>query len=241
MLQCDLPTYSSRSSLADETMQFDVVIVGAGPAGLSAACRLAQRATESGRELSIAVIEKAAAVGGHILSGAVIDTRALDELFPQWQEEGAPTTTEVVDDPLHWLVDAARSFRVPRWLVPRTMHNRGNRIVSLGQLCRWLAARAEGLGCDVLTGFAAVDCLYDANGRVAGVITGDRGIGADGTPKTNAETGYTLRACSVLVAEGCRGSLSERLEARFELRKAIDPQHYGLLSQLGGHAHPLPA
>jgi electron-transferring-flavoprotein dehydrogenase len=227
MLQCHFPAHSRSIDVTSESMDFDVVIVGAGPAGLSAACRLGQLAEQAGVSLSIAVIEKAAEIGGHVLSGAVIDTRSLDELFPDWRESGAPITTQVQDDQLHWLLGPNRSLRVPHALVPRTMLNRGHYIVSLGQVCRWFAARAEELGCDILTGFAATDGVY-TDGRLTGIVTGERGIAADGTRKPNAEPGYVLNARAVLIAEGSRGSLAQSVEARFGLRADCDPPHYGL-------------
>ena len=155
--------------MSRESMEFDVIVVGAGPAGLATACRLAQLAHESGREVSICVVEKGASVGAHIVSGAVFDSRPLDELFPDWRERDAPVKTEVTSDALHWLRDAERSSPVEERWVPRALFNDGHYVVSLGDLCRWLGEQAEVLGCNVLPGFAAVDVLYD-NGRVAGLI-----------------------------------------------------------------------
>jgi electron-transferring-flavoprotein dehydrogenase len=209
-------------------MEFDVVVVGAGPAGLSAACRLGQLANEQGTEVSVAVVEKGAEVGAHIVSGAVLETRALDELFPDWAERGAPLGAKVESDSFRWLTSERSSIRVPGPLVPRVMHNRGNRIASLGMLCRWLAEQAESLGCNVFPGFAATEVLYDERGRVAGVCTGDQGVGRDGRRKATFQPGYELRAKQVIFAEGCRGSLGRELERRFELRANADPQHYGI-------------
>jgi len=216
------------SVLLRESLDFDVVIVGAGPAGLAAACRIGQLAAVAGRPLSVGIVEKGAEVGAHIVSGAVIETRALDELFPDWRERGAPVEQVVAEDRVVWLSNERTALRVPHALVPRPLRNEGNYIVSLGRLCRWLAAEAEALGCDILPGFAATEVLCDDAGRVVGVATGDKGIAADGSEKPNAEPGYELRARYVVFAEGCRGSLARTLETRFRLRAGVDPQHYGL-------------
>lgn len=211
-----------------ESLDFDVVIVGAGPAGLSAACRLAQRFAEQNLELSIAVVEKGAEVGAHIVSGAVIDTRALEELFPDWQARGAPLGPPVASDSFAWLVNEKRAVDLPRWLVPNPLRNHGNRVASLGRLCRWLAAEAEALGCDLLTGFAATELKFDEAGRVMGIATGPRGVAADGTDKPEFDPGYELKARYVLLAEGCYGNLGRDVERRFKLREGCDPQHYGI-------------
>ena len=211
-----------------DSLEFDVVIVGAGPAGLAAACRLGQLAAGQGAELDVCVVEKAAEVGGHIVSGAVVETRALDELFPDWRERGAPLRTPVERDTFHWLATSGRGLAVPRPFIPRIMHNRGNYIASLGRLCQWLGARAESMGCHLFTGFAAVETLHGENGAVVGVATGDMGVAGDGSEKSGYQAGYELRAPYVIFAEGCRGSLGKVLERRFELRDNADPQHYGI-------------
>jgi electron-transferring-flavoprotein dehydrogenase len=209
-------------------MEFDVVIVGAGPAGLAAACRLGQLGREHGAELSVCVLEKGSAVGAHIVSGAVLEPRALTELFGDWSERGAPLRTPVADDSVHWLLSERAGIKMPAAFVPAALANHGNYIVSLGEVCRWLAEQAEALGCSVLPGFAATEVLYDEAGRVAGVATGDRGVARTGAKKATFEPGYELRAKYVLFAEGCRGNLGRSLEARFDLRAACDPQHYGI-------------
>ena len=211
-----------------ESMEFDVVVVGGGPAGLAAACRLMQLAEAAGQELSVVVLEKGSEVGAHILSGAVIEPRALDELFPDWRERGAPLLTPVSEDEVYFLRSAEKAARVPNAFVPKPMHNRGNYVVSLGNVCRWLGEQAEALGVQLFPGFPAAEVLYDDAGRVAGVVTGDMGRGADGEPNDGFEPGMELRAKYTLFAEGCRGHLGKQLLARFALDAEADPQHYGL-------------
>ena len=211
-----------------ESTEFDVVIVGAGPAGLSAACRLGQLAGASARSLSVCVVEKGSEVGAHIVSGAIFEPRALEELFPDWRERGAPLEVEVGRDRYSWLRNAASRIEVPGLFVPKPLRNRGKFIVSLGALCRWLGAQAESLGCDLLPGFAATEVLYDGRGRVVGVATGAKGIDREGRAKPGAEPGYELRAKYVIFAEGCRGNLAQDLERTFDLRVGADPQHYGI-------------
>ncbi len=210
--------------MAREAMEFDVVIVGAGPSGLAAAIRLKQLALGSGREISVCVIEKGSEVGAHILSGAVIDPRALSELIPDWREKGAPLVTPAEEDRFLFLT-RDRAYRLP---TPPQMHNSGNYIASLGSLVRWLGQQAESLGVEVYPGFAAAEVLYDDSGSVVGVATGDQGIGRDGQPTANYQPGVELRAAYTLFAEGCRGSLSEELIARFGLRDERTPQTYGI-------------
>jgi electron-transferring-flavoprotein dehydrogenase len=202
-----------------ETMAFDVVIVGAGPAGLAAAIRLKQLAPDA----SVCVVEKGGEVGAHVLSGAVLEPRALNELLPDWPQRNAPLTTPATDDRFLFLTET-RSFRLP---TPPQMHNHGNYIVSLGNVCRWLATQAEELGVEIYPGFAAAELLEEA-GRIVGIATGDMGIGKDGTPTANFARGMELRATYTLFAEGCRGSLSQRLIARFDLREGHDPQTYAI-------------
>jgi len=215
MSETDLPTR--------EAMEFDVVIVGAGPAGLSAAIRLKQL----NPELGVVVVEKGSEVGAHILSGAVIDPVGLDRLLPEWRSEDTPIKTPVTDDRFYWLGPAG-GLRLPNFLLPPLMSNHGNYIVSLGNVCRWLATKAEGLGVEIYPGFAAAEVLYGERGEVAGVATGDMGVGKNGKHKEGFARGMELRGKYTLFAEGARGSLSKQIIDRFELARDRDPQKFGI-------------
>ncbi|HEY1300462.1 MAG TPA: electron transfer flavoprotein-ubiquinone oxidoreductase [Stellaceae bacterium] len=209
---------------AREQMEYDVVVVGAGPSGLAAAIRLKQLAAAAGSELAVCVVEKGSEVGAHILSGAVFEPRALDELIPDWREREAPLKTPATDDRFLFLTPG-RALRLP---TPPQMNNHGNYIISLGNLCRWLAQQAEALGVEIYPGFAAAEVLYDDAGRVRGVATGDMGIGKDGHPTERYQPGVELLAHETLFAEGCRGSLTKTLAERFRLRDGIGPQTYAI-------------
>ncbi|EFA81905.1 electron transfer flavoprotein-ubiquinone oxidoreductase [Heterostelium album PN500] len=218
--------YSSESQdLGErESDQFDVVIVGAGPSGLSAAIRLKQLAQQANTDLRVCVVEKGAEVGSHILSGAVIQPTALNELIPDWKEKGAPLNTPVTDDKFYVLTEN-HSIRLP---TPRFMHNEGNYIISLGNFIKWMGQQAEELGVEIYPGFAASEVLYDEKGNVNGIATSDMGIGKDGKPTSHFTRGMELRAKCTLFAEGCRGSLTKQLMKKFDLNKNCEPQTYGL-------------
>ena len=211
-----------------ESMEVDVAIVGAGPAGLATACRLLQMAKAAKKEISVCVLEKGSEVGAHILSGAVFEPSALDELFPDWKEKGAPLNTQVTGDDVYFLPNEKSSFKFPGIIVPRAMHNHGNYIISLGNLCRWLAEQAIELGAEVFPGFAAAQFLYNEDGSVKGVATGDMGIDANGEQKASFEPGFEFHAKYTILAEGCRGHLGKEIISKFGLDKDSDPQHYGI-------------
>ncbi|MEM8876782.1 MAG: NAD(P)/FAD-dependent oxidoreductase, partial [Pseudomonadota bacterium] len=210
-----------------ESMEFDVVIVGAGPAGLSAAIRLRQLAEERGEEISVVVLEKGSEVGAHILSGAVIDPIGLDRLLPEWRDEDTPIKTPVTED-VFLFMGPAGSVRLPNFAMPPLMNNHGNYIVSLGNVCRWLAEKAEAMGVEIYPGFAAAEVLYDDDGAVVGVATGDMGVGRDGAPTDNFMRGMELRAKYTLIAEGVRGSLAKMLIANFNLDEGREPPKFGI-------------
>jgi len=209
-------------------MEFDVVIVGAGPAGLSAACRIMQLAQEKGQEITVCVVEKGSEVGAHILSGAVLEPRAMDELFPTWKDMGAPLNTAVKQDRFFFYLSQKSAIKLPNFFIPKPTHNEGNYIVSMGNVCRWMAEQAEGLGVEVYPGFAAAEVLYHEDGRVKGIATGDMGVSATGEHKDSYMPGMELHAKYTLFAEGCRGHLGKQLINHFSLDAGKDPQHYGI-------------
>jgi electron-transferring-flavoprotein dehydrogenase len=208
-------------------MQYDAVIVGAGPAGLAAAIRLKQLAAQHQREIGVCVLEKGSEVGAHILSGAVIDPRSLNELLPDWQQHNAPLNAPVTEDRFLFLTGGS-SWQIPGFLLPGCFRNHGNYVVSLGNVCRWLGQQAESLGVEIFAGFAAAEVLYDENGNVRGVATGNMGVGRDGKPTANFQPGMELHARYTLFAEGCRGHLGRQLQDRYALRAGADPQVYGI-------------
>ncbi len=214
--------------MARESMEFDVVIVGGGPAGLAAACRLMQRSQKAGHEISVCVIEKGSEIGAHILSGAVLEPRALTELFPDWRERGAPLNTPVTEDDVYYLVNDTNGIKVPSWLVPNATHNHGNYALSLGNLCRWLGEQAEALGVNLFPGFAGSEILYNDDGSVRGVATGDMGVAADGSHKPTYQPGYELIGKYTIFAEGCRGNLGKQLIRKFQLADESATQHYAI-------------
>jgi electron-transferring-flavoprotein dehydrogenase len=210
-----------------DSMEFDVLVVGGGPAGLAAAIRLKQLAAKAGSDISVCVIEKGSEIGAHTLSGAVMDPRAITELIPDWKAQGAPLETEVTEDEVLFLT-ATKSYRTPNWALPSGLRNHGNYIVSLGAVVRWMGQQAEALGIDVYPGFAAAEILYDDTGAVRGVATGNMGVGRDGEPTDNFQPGMELLAKYTLFAEGARGHLGKQLITKYRLDADSDPQTYGL-------------
>ena len=206
-----------------ESMAYDVVIVGAGPAGLSAAIRLKQLAALAERDLSVCILEKGSEVGAHILSGAVVDPKGINELIPDWRERGAPLTVPVTENH-HWLLTKSGKWGMPHMLLPPFMRNKGTYTLSLGNLCRWLAGQAEELGVEIFPGFPAAEVLFNDDGSVKGVATGDLGIARDGSHRPDYQPGMELRATYTLFAEGCRGSLTMTLMRVFNLWKDADPE-----------------
>lgn len=216
-----------------ESMKFDVVIVGAGPAGLSAACRLMQQAQAAKQELTVCVVEKGSEVGAHILSGAILEPRALNELFPDWKERGAPLNIPVKEDQLYLLTNESKSIKLSNHFIPKTMHNTfnsedSNYIVSLGNVCRWLAEQAEALGVEIFPGFAASEILFHNDGSVKGIATGEMGVSENGERKSSYMAGIELHAQYTLFSEGCRGHLGKELYAKFNLDENTNEQHYAL-------------
>ncbi len=219
---------TDSSQVQRESMEFDVVIVGGGPAGLAAACQLMQMSAKAGHEISVCLVEKGSEIGAHILSGAVFEPTALNELFPNWRAMGAPLNNPVTDDEVYFLPNDTNKLRIPSFMVPSATHNEGNHAISLGNLCRWLGTQAENLGVNLFPGFAASEVLYDERGAVVGVATGDMGVGKSGEHKATFTPGYELRGKYTIFAEGCRGHLGKQLMQKFDLQRDAGTQHYAI-------------